>query len=102
MDDYELNDFEPLQNFILVKADQVEESTTGGILLGDGDQERPACGVVVKAGPGEIKNGERLNMTLKEGDVVMYSKYAGDELEDEDESVYVVLREGDVLCKLTP
>eukprot|EP00466_Bigelowiella_natans_P014868 jgi/Bigna1/126152/aug1.2_g860 len=107
-DDYELDDFEPLQNFILVKADEVEESTTGGeirwerVFLGDADQEKPACGVVVKAGPGEIKDGERLKMTIKEGDIVLYSKYAGDELEDEDEKVYVVLREGDVLCKLTP
>ena len=93
MDDYQVDDFEPLSNFILVKSDGAQEETLGGIMLTETTQERPNCGKVVKVGPGLIKDGERKPVLISPGENVMYGKYAGDELEDEDGSTYVVLKE---------
>jgi len=102
MDNYEFEDFQSLGNFILVKQDSISDETTGGILLTDDTKERPSTGQVVKVGPGSIIDGEtRKIMDLTIGDCVMYNKYAGDELEDEDGTPYVVLKENDVICKLS-
>jgi len=88
----------PLDDRILVKQSEAEETTAGGIVLPDTAKEKPQKGKVIAAGPGKLlDSGKRGEMCLKKGDQVFYAKYAGTEIKiDGDE--YVILRESDVLA----
>uniref|UniRef100_A0A7S3Z322 20 kDa chaperonin, chloroplastic n=1 Tax=Lotharella globosa TaxID=91324 RepID=A0A7S3Z322_9EUKA len=101
MTEYTVDDFEPLGSYILVKPDEAADETVGGVLLAETVQERPACGTVIRVGPGTLKDGERQPVTMKPGDSVMYNKYAGDDL-SEDGVDYIVLKESDVMATLIP
>jgi co-chaperonin GroES (HSP10) len=83
---------------------QVQESaavTAGGVLLPDSAKEKPIAGIVVRVGPGKReKDGSRKTPKLKEGDKVMYFKWAGDNMETPSGENYVVVHESDVLCKV--
>jgi len=88
----------PLEDRVLVKQDEAEEVTTGGIVLPDAAKEKPQRGTVVGVGPGKLTDtGKRGEMGLKKGDKVFYGKYAGTEVEI-DSKKYVILRETDVLA----
>ncbi|MFS8524529.1 MAG: co-chaperone GroES [Limnochordales bacterium] len=88
----------PLSDRVIVQPLEEEERTAGGILLPDTAKERPQQGKVVAVGPGRVnEEGKRLEMTVKEGDRVVYSKYAGTEVViDGDE--YLIMSEGDILA----
>ena len=88
----------PLDDRVLVKQSEAEETTAGGIVLPDSAQEKPQRGKVVEVGPGKLlDSGERGKMGLKKGDDIFYGKYAGNEV-DVDGTEYVLLRESDVLA----
>lgn len=75
--------------------------TAGGVLLPDSAREKPIAGSVVRVGPGKReKDGSRKSPTLKEGDSVLYFKWAGDNMETPSGDKYVVVHESDVLCKV--
>ncbi len=87
----------PLDDRILVKQSAAEERTAGGIVLPDTAKEKPQKGKVIATGPGKmLKNGKRGPMEIKKGDEVFYGKYAGTEVEIENEK-YVIIRESDIL-----
>ena len=88
----------PLDDRVLVKQCEAEETTAGGIVLPDTAKEKPQRGLVEATGPGKLlDSGERGEMSLKKGDEVFYGKYAGTEIKiDGDE--FVILRESDVLA----
>ena len=88
----------PLDDRVLVKQNEAEETTAGGIVLPDTAKEKPQRGKVMAVGPGKLLDtGKRGQMGLKKGDEVYYGKYAGTEVKiDRDE--YVILRETDVLA----
>jgi chaperonin GroES len=88
----------PLDDRVLVKQNEAEEKTAGGIVLPDTAKEKPQRGSVVAVGPGKLlDSGKRGEMGLKKGDEIFYGKYSGTEIKiDGDE--YVILRETDVLA----
>lgn len=88
----------PLEDRVLIKQSEAEEVTAGGIVLPDSAKEKPQRGRVTAVGPGKLlDSGKRGEMGLKKGDQVFYGKYAGTEVEIDDET-YVILRETDVLA----
>lgn len=91
-------DLKPMGDRVVVRPSDSEGVTQGGIYLPDTAQERPQQGVVVAAGPGRVLgNGKRIEMEVKPGDTVIYSKYAGTEVEVQDEEL-LVLGSNDILA----
>ena len=75
-----------------------EEKTASGIVLPDSAKEKPQEGKVVAVGKGRVtENGETVTPELKEGDKIVFSKYAGSEVKFEGKE-YMILRESDVLA----
>jgi chaperonin GroES len=92
----------PLGDRLIVEPLEEEQTTIGGIVLPDTAQEKPQRGTVLAVGPGarNTDTGEHIPMDVVEGDVVVYSKYGGTEIKvGADE--YLILRESDVLAKVT-
>lgn len=85
----------PLADRVLIEPAPAETKTVGGIIIPDTAKEKPLQGTVVAVGHG-TKDEE---MTLKEGDVVLYGKYAGTELEHEGKK-YLIMRQSDVVAIL--
>lgn len=88
----------PLADKVLVQPKKEEEKTAGGIVLPDSAKERPQEGTVVAVGEGRLlDNGSRAPMSVKEGDVVIYSKYGGTEIPIDGED-YLVMEESAILA----
>jgi len=83
----------PLADRVLVKPAAAEEKTVGGIIIPDSAKEKPLKGEIVAVGNG-TKDEE---MIVKNGDTVLYGKYAGTELELEGET-YLIMRQSDILA----
>lgn len=83
----------PLHDRVIVKADAAEQKTAGGIIIPDTAKEKPQRGTVVAAGPG--KKDEPTTVAV--GDVVLYGKYAGTEINIEG-TEYLIMRESDILA----
>ncbi len=83
----------PLHDRVIVQPAAAEEKTAGGIIIPDTAKEKPQRGVVIAAGPG--KKDEPV--TVKEGDTVLYGKYAGTEITLEGKE-YLIMRESDILA----
>ncbi len=87
----------PLHDRILVERLEEEEKTKGGIIIPDTAKEKPIQGKVVAVGNGKIlENGEVKPLDVKEGDRILFGKYAGTEVKIEG-SEYLIMREDDVL-----
>jgi chaperonin GroES len=90
----------PLEDRVVIKEIEAEEKTAGGIVLPDTAKEKPQRGKVVSVGPGKLlDSGERAPIALKEGDEVLFSKYAGTEIKLNGEEIKI-LREADILAKI--
>lgn len=88
----------PLDDRLVVRPDDPEEITSGGIVLPDSAREKPQKGRVLATGPGKLlDSGKRGVMSVKKGDVVFYGKYSGTEVEVNNEKV-VIVRENDILA----
>ena len=83
----------PLADRVLVKPASAEEKTVGGIIIPDSVKEKPLKGKVVAVGNG-TKDEE---MVVKSGDTVLYGKYAGTEIEW-DNDIYLIMRQSDILA----
>jgi chaperonin GroES len=87
----------PLEDRIVVKPQEAEAVTAGGIVLPETAKEKPLMGKVVAIGDGKLlDSGKRGKMSVKKGDVVLYGKYGGSEVEI-DGVEYKILREDEVL-----
>ncbi len=86
----------PLGDRVLIKPVAAEEVTKSGIVIPDTAKEAPAEGEVIALGNGKLKEGKSHQFSVKVGDKVLYSKYAGDELKIEGEE-YKVMREDEIL-----
>jgi chaperonin GroES len=82
----------PLHDRVIVKPGAAEEVTSGGIIIPDTAQEKPMRGTVVAVGPGKPDEPT----TVKEGDIVLYGKYAGNEVSIEGVT-HLIMRESDIL-----
>ncbi|HJX69533.1 MAG TPA: co-chaperone GroES [Dehalococcoidia bacterium] len=90
---------QPLGDRVVVKAIEREEVTRGGIVLPDTVKEKPQEGEVIAVGPGRLaEDGKRIAMEVKEGDRIIYAKYAGTEIKIDDEE-FIIVRESDILAK---
>ena len=90
----------PLDDRVVVEPQEAEERTSGGIVLPDTAKERPQRGTVVSIGPGRMMdNGNRGTLSVAVGDVVIYGKYSGTDIEVAGKDVKI-LREGDILAKI--
>ena len=92
--------FKPLGDRVVIKPIEREEVTSSGLVLPDTAREKPQEGEVVAVGAGRVADdGKRIEMEVKAGDTVVYSKYAGTEYK-EDGVDYLILRESDILAKI--
>lgn len=87
---------QPLGDRVVVKPQAAEEKTAGGLFIPDTAKEKPQRGTIVAVGPGRVENGNKIDMTVKEGDTVLYGKYAGTEIALGDDDV-LIMRESDIL-----
>lgn len=89
---------QPLQDRVLIKVDEVADTSTGGLLLTDSAKEEPTIGTVVAVGPG-MKVGEEVKAVGSVvGSRVMYQKFSGSEYEGADGAKYIVVRDGDIIA----
>ena len=90
---------EPLGDRVVIRPTPKEEVSKGGIVLPDTAKEKPQEGEIIAVGPGKLsEDGKRIAMEVKQGDKVIYSKYAGTEFKLDDEEL-VIMRESDILAK---
>jgi chaperonin GroES len=88
----------PLGDRVVLKRAEAEKQTAGGIVLPDSAADRPQQGEVISIGEGYVKSdGQKVPLTVKPGDKVIFSSYAGEEITLGDEE-YLLLRESDILC----
>jgi len=88
----------PLGDKVVVKRQEAESTTAGGIVLPDSAQDKPQRGEVVAIGDGHTKDdGTKIPLTVKEGDRVIFISYAGDEIKVGEQEL-LLLREGDILA----
>jgi len=87
----------PLQDRILIRRVEAEETTKGGIIIPDTAQEKPEEGKVIAVGKGKVnENGKVQPLDVKKGDRVLFGKFAGTEVNIEGEE-HLIIREDDVL-----
>jgi chaperonin GroES len=88
----------PLEDRLVVQANEAETTTASGIVIPDTAKEKPQEGTVIAVGPGRVDdNGKRIPLDVKVGDTVLYSKYGGTEVKYAGEE-YLVLSARDVLA----
>ena len=89
---------QPLGDRVVVKPVTKEEVTKSGLVLPDTAREKPQEGEVIAVGPGRVlDDGKRVNVEVKQGDKVLYAKYAGTEFKIEDDEL-LILSERDILA----
>lgn len=87
---------QPLADRVIVKPQEAEETTKGGIILPDTAKEKPMQGDIVAVGNGKVSDdGKKVDLTVKVGDKVLYGKYSGTEVSIEGEE-YLIMRESDI------
>jgi chaperonin GroES len=87
----------PLEDRVVVRANEDEETRPSGIVIPDTAKERPQEGEVMAAGPGRFEDGQLVPMHVKAGDTVIYSKYGGTEVKVQGDE-YLILSSRDVLA----
>ena len=87
----------PLGDKVIIKQLEAEEKTKSGIVLPNQSKEKPQEAIVIAVGPGGMVEGKEVKMVLKEGDKVIYSKYAGSEVKLDNET-YIVIRQNDIFA----
>ena len=88
----------PLSDRVVVEPAAAEEKSSGGIILPDTAQEKPQQGTVVATGPGKVSDsGTLVEMSVKDGDKILYGKYSGTEV-NVSGTDYIIMRESDILA----
>ncbi|CAN5212021.1 co-chaperone GroES [soil metagenome] len=90
----------PLGDRIVVRRQESEEKTAGGLYLPDSAKNKPHRGKIVSVGPGTLgKDGQRRPLQVKEGDTVIFTSWAGDEFkENRSRDTILLMREEDILA----
>lgn len=88
----------PLADKIVIKKIMAEETTKSGIVLPGSEKEKPAQGEVIAVGPGELKDGKRIEPEVKPGQKIVYSRYSGTDVELDEDEKYTIIKESDVLA----
>ncbi len=87
----------PLGDRVVIKNVEAEETTKSGILLTGSAKEKPQMAIVLAVGPGGMVDGKEVTMSVKNGDKVIYSKYAGTEVKIDGENL-IIVRQSDILA----
>jgi chaperonin 10 Kd subunit len=87
----------PLFDKVVLKQLEAEETTKSGIVLTGQPKEKPSQAEVIAVGPGGVVDGKDITMQVKAGDKVIYSKYAGTEVELDNET-FIVVKQNDILA----
>jgi chaperonin GroES len=87
----------PLADRVILKMVEAEETTKSGIILTGAAKEKPSVAEVIEVGPGGLVDGKEVKMTVKKGDRVITSKYAGTEIKLDGEELTIV-RQSDILA----
>ena len=87
----------PLSDRVILKMVETEETTKGGIILTGSAKEKPSVAEVISVGPGGMVDGHDVVMTVKPGDKVITSQYAGTKVML-DEVEYIIVKQGDILA----
>lgn len=87
----------PLGDKVVLQQLEAEETTKSGIILAAKAQEKPQEAVVVAVGPGGVIDGKEIKMQVKEGEKVIYQKYAGTEVKFDDQ-VYIIVKQSDIVA----
>lgn len=87
----------PLADRVVLKQSTPEEKTKSGIILTSTSQEKPQQAEVIAVGPGGVVDGKEVVMNVKSGDMVIFSKYAGNEVKLDDEE-YIIVKQSDILA----
>ena len=87
----------PLSDRVVLQQVEAEEKTASGILLASASQEKPQEALVIAVGPGGVVDGKEVEMQVKEGQKVIYSKYSGTEVKLDGQE-YVIVRQSDILA----
>ena len=88
----------PLNDRVLIRMIEAEETTKSGIILTASSQEKPQIAEVVEIGPGGIdENGNKIIMQVKKGDKIITSKYSGNEVKYEGVD-YIIVKQSDILA----
>ncbi len=85
----------PLGDRVVVRPKEADEKTDSGLYIPDSAKEKPQRGTIVSVGPGRTEDGKQIDMSVKEGDEVLYGKYAGTEFTLDGEEV-LIMRESDI------
>ena len=90
--------FKPLHNYVLLQRIEEENKTAGGIIIPDNAKEKPSRGRVIATGDGAYDDGQKIPMTVKAGDIVLFAKWASSANEVKIDGVdYVLIKESDIL-----
>ena len=87
----------PLEDRILIKMKEGEETTKSGIILANSSKEKPQIAEVIEVGPGEKVDGKIEEMNVKKGDSIIVSKYSGTEVKYEG-TEYLIVKQDDILA----
>ncbi len=87
----------PLGDRVVIKQLIAEETTKSGIVLPGQNKEKPQQAEVIAVGPGGVVDGKEVTMQVKAGDKIIYSKYAGTEVEIEEDHL-IIVKQSDILA----
>ena len=87
----------PLGDRVVIKNCEAEETTKSGLILAGSAKEKPQMAMVIAVGPGGNVDGKEITMQVKEGQKVIYSKYAGTEVKVDGEEL-IIVRQSDILA----
>ncbi|HYL92375.1 MAG TPA: co-chaperone GroES [Alphaproteobacteria bacterium] len=86
----------PLHDRVVIRRIEEAETVRGGIIIPDSAKEKPQEGIVIAAGTGKFEKGQTIPLAVKEGDRVLFGKYAGSEIKIDGEEL-LILREEEIL-----
>ena len=89
----------PLGDRVVIKNIEAEETTKSGLLLTSGSKEKPQMAEVIAVGPGGLVDGKEVTMSVKPGQKVIYSKYAGTEVKLDGQEI-IIVRQSDILATI--
>lgn len=88
--------FTPLHDRVLIRRVEESETVRGGIIIPDTAKEKPQEGVILAVGTGKYEKGQTIPLAVKDGDRVLFGKYAGTEIKIDGEEL-LILREEEIL-----
>ncbi len=98
LDKNKIESIRPLQDRILLRRiENEDQKTSGGIYIPEGAKEKTQIGKVIAVGEGKYVNGSKISLSIKAGDTVFFSKFAGTEIDSE----YLLIREDEALALLS-